>query len=225
LPAGVVSLRASIEALVPGSPWNVVWNDGTATHTDSFDAVIAALPAYALAQLRFGTLGERPLASLDAIEHPPVASLFLGYRREQVQHPLDGFGLLVPEIERRDVLGILFSSTLFPGRAPDGHVALTVLVGGTRQPEIARLPAEKLLDVVGGDLRELLGVSGTPVFQRHTFWPRAIPQYNLGYETHLEAIAAAERSHRGLFIGGQARDGIAVPACVAAGEKLADRLA
>jgi protoporphyrinogen/coproporphyrinogen III oxidase len=228
LPADVLVSHAQIEALVPGKTWNVVWRDtrnGGGTQTEPFDAVVAALPAPALAQLRFGTLGERPLASLDLIEHPPVASLFLGYRREQVAHPLDGFGVLAPEIERRSVLGILFSSSLFEGRAPAGHVALTVMVGGARQPEIARQPADGLLATVERDLRELLGVMGSPVFQRHTFWPRAIPQYNLGYGTHLETMADTERKYPGLFIGGQARDGIALPACLAAGEKLATRVA
>ena len=174
--------------------------------------------------MRFGALGERPLASLDSIEHPPVSSIFLGYRREQVAHPLDGFGVLMPEVERRSVLGVLFSSSLFSNRAPAGHIALTVIVGGTRQPEIARLPSDEILTRITPDLRQLLGVSGAPVFCRHTFWPRAIPQYNLGHETHLETIAAAERAHPGLFIGGQARDGISLPACVAAGEKLAARV-
>jgi oxygen-dependent protoporphyrinogen oxidase len=225
LPAGVLSTHAQIEALLPGKPWSVVWRDGAATRNESFDAVIAALPAPALAQLRFGPLGERPLASLDAIEHPPVTSVFLGFRRAEVAHPLDGFGMLVPEVERRLVLGVLFSSSLFPGRAPAGHVGLTVMVGGSRQPEIARLPIEKLLATIEPDLRQLLGVTGRPVFQRHTFWPRAIPQYNLGYEVHLETIVAAERGQRGLFIGGQARDGIALPACIAAGENLARRAA
>lgn len=233
LPAGALSCHARIEALIPASPadpaaqptraWSVVWNDGHTTRTETFDRIVAALPAPALAQLRVGTLGERPLATLETIEHPPVSSLFLGYRREQVAHALDGFGFLVPEIERRSVLGVLFSSSLFAGRAPTEHVALTVMIGGTRRPDLARLPTAELLAAVQPDLHELLGIRGNPVFQRHTFWPRAIPQYNLGYQQHLETMAAAERMHRGLFIGGQARDGIALPACVAAGEKLAAR--
>ncbi len=223
LPVGALSRNVRIEALVPGTPWNVVWSNGSGTKTESFDVVVTALPAPALAQLRFGTMGERPLASLDSIEHPPVSSLFLGYRRDQVAHPLDGFGVLAPTLEKRSVLGILFSSSLFAGRAPAGHVALTVMVGGTRSPEIARLVPERILTAVDRDLRELLGVKGAPVFQRHSFWPRAIPQYNLGYELHLETMAATERANPGLFIGGQARDGIAVSACISAGEKLAQR--
>ena len=239
LPAGTLALNARLEALLPGSrssasvpsvpfvpsgsPWNLVWHDGTSAHTESFDAIVAALPASALAQLRFGTHGERPLASLEAIEHPPVSSLFLGYRREQVAHPLDGFGVLVPAVEKRSVLGVLFSSSLFAGRAPDGHIALTVMIGGMRQPALARLPTEKLLAAIEPDLRELLGVSGAPVFSRHTFWPRAIPQYHLGHERHLDTMAACERAHPDFLLGGQARDGIALPACLAAGEKLAAR--
>ncbi len=223
LPSGTLTLGSRLDGLIPGARWNVIWNDGESTRTESFDAVIAALPAPALAALRFGPLGERPLAGLDAIEHPPVSSLFLGFRRDQVAHPLDGFGVLAPAIERRSVLGILFSSSLFPGRAPDGHVALTVMVGGTRRPELAALSPDRLLAAVRGDLAELLGVTGEPVFRRHTFWPKAIPQYNLGHERHLESMAACERTYPSLVIGGQARTGISVPACIAAGESLAAR--
>ncbi|ACB75975.1 protoporphyrinogen oxidase [Opitutus terrae] len=223
LPAGAITLGASLDAIVPGDKWNVVWHDDVATHTQSFDSVVVALPAPALARLQIGTLGEKPLAALALIEHPPVSSLFLGFRREQVAHPLDGFGVLVPAVEKRSVLGVLFSSSLFPGRAPLGHVALTVMVGGTRQPQLASLPADQLLAAVRPDLTQLLGVSGDPVFVRHNFWPRAIPQYNLGHEHFIAALAAGERFHPGLFMGGQARDGIAVPACIAAGEKLAER--
>ncbi len=225
LSTGVLSLHSKVETLTPGAPWTLTWRDAEdVTHTERFDAVIAALPAPALAALRFGPTGETPLASLDTIVHPPVASLFLGYRRDQIAHPLDGFGLLVPAVEKHSFLGVLFSSTLFPGRAPAGHVALTVIVGGTRQPEIARLPAADLLALLDPDLRALLGVRGAPVFQHHAFWPRAIPQYDLGYERHLSTIISTQNAHPGFFIGGQACDGISLPACLAAGERLAARV-
>ncbi len=225
LPPASLTFNAQLDAIVPGEKWSVIWHDDAGTHTQSFDAIVVALPAPALAQLRVGAFGERPLAGLAAIEHPPVASLFLGYRRDQIAHALDGFGLLVPAVENRSVLGVLFSSTLFPQRAPADHVALTVLIGGTRQPELASISADPLLDRIRPDLSDLLGVSGAPVFQRHVFWPRAIPQYNLGHEQHLAAISHLERTHRGLFLGGQARDGISLPACIATGESLATRAA
>ena len=223
LPAGTVQTDASVTGLIPGKPWKIIWNRADTVHTAEFNAVLLAVPAPALGQLVFGTLGERTLASLDHLPSPPVSSLFLGFRRDQVAHPLDGFGALVPAAEQRSFLGVLFSSTLFPGRAPAGHVALTVFAGGMRQPDTGRLATPALLARVLPDLRDLLGITGDPVFTHHSFWPTAIPQYNVGHERFLEPLAQCENRHPGLFIGGNARDGISLPDCVKSGEKLAQK--
>jgi oxygen-dependent protoporphyrinogen oxidase len=138
-----------------------------------------------------------------------------------VAHPLDGFGGLVPAIEKREVLGILFSSTLFPDRAPAGHVGLTVFVGGMRQPENARLGTAALLERIAPDLRDFVGASGAPAFVKHSYWPKAIPQYNLGHERFLEPMARCEADYPGIFIGGNVRDGISLPDCLKSGERLA----
>jgi len=225
LPAGALHLNTTVATLLPGKPHRLIWQKERETAYGDFDAVVLATPANALAQLCVGSLGERPLASLDNIPQPPVSSLFLGYRREQVSHPLDGFGGLVPAIEHRQVLGILFSSTLYPGRAPEGHVGLTVFVGGMRQPELARLPLDQILQRIDPDLQGLVGAKGPPVFMRHAFWPKAIPQYVLGYERWLDAMVSLEREHTGVFIGGNVRDGISVPDCIKAGQILAQRVA
>lgn len=222
LPPGSLRLGTAVETLLPGKPHTLLWRNSAGTGSDTFDRVVLAVPAGALARLTVGALGERPLATLENIPHPPVSSLFLGYRREQIAHPLDGFGGLVPAVEHRDVLGILFSSTLFPGRAPEGHVGLTIFAGGTRQSGHARLPTPQLLERIGRDLRELLGAQGEPVFVRHTQWPRAIPQYVLGYEVWKDAITSFENQHAGIFVGGNVRDGISLPDCVKAGHRLAD---
>jgi oxygen-dependent protoporphyrinogen oxidase len=221
LPAGAVQTDATVTSLIPGKPWKLIWTRADTVTTGEFDAIVLALPASGLAQLVFSTLGERSLASLDHQPHPPVSSLFLGFRREQVTHPLDGFGALVPARENRQFLGVLFTSSLFAGRAPDGHVALTVFAGGMRQPETGRLDTAALLGRVRPDLRDLLGVTGDPVFSHHTFWPKAIPQYNLGHERFLEPLARCEVQHPGLFIGGNARDGISLPDCLKSGTELA----
>ncbi len=221
LPSHTVERRVKIDALFPGPPWELTWQRDGAAQTEDADAIILALPAAALATLRVAD--KQPLATLAEIEHPPVASLFLGFRREDIAHPLDGFGLLAPARERRVLLGAIFSSTLFPERAPAGHVAITVMAGGTRQPELARLPPDALLATVLPDLCELLGMHGKPVFTHHTFWPRAIPQYNLGYGRFLAAMMATEKKLPGLFIGGHVRDGISLGACIASGLRLAER--
>ena len=224
LPRGSVELEARVEGLIPGPTWRVIWSRDGTTQTEEFTSVVLALPSAALAEISVGTLGERPLAAVEAIDYPPVSSLFLGYRRAQIAHPLDGFGLLVPSVEQRAVLGILFSSSLFEGRAPEGHVAITVMAGGVNRPDLGRLAISELLPKVREELAGMLGVTGDPVFMRHNAWPRAIPQYNLGYERHLEVMARCERDYPGLLIGGQARDGIALTACIAAGRKLATRV-
>jgi len=224
LPSGVVRTETAVTAIIPGRPWKIISSGGGSVATDEFDAIVLALPASGLAQLTFSTLGERPLASLENQPHPPVSTLFLGFKREQVAHPLDGFGALVPALERRNLLGVLFSSSLFAGRAPDGHVALTVFAGGTRQPETGRLSTDALTGRVMPDLRELLGITGDPVFTHHTFWPKAIPQYNVGHERFLEPMARCEIDHPGLFIGGNARDGISVPDCIKSGRALAAKV-
>jgi oxygen-dependent protoporphyrinogen oxidase len=226
LPAGSLELDAGIDTLLPqpDGTWLIRWFRAGASYTERVRQVLLALPAGALAKLTLGAPGlPTSLASLDTLDHPPVTSVFLGYRRADVAHPLDGFGALIPSVEKRSLLGVLFSSTLFPGRAPDGHVALTVMVGGTRRPDIARLPLEKLLPLIQAELASLLGVRGEPVFVRHTAWPRAIPQYKLNHDDHLAVLAAAEARHRGLFIGGTVRDGISMTNCLAAGAKLATR--
>lgn len=225
LPPGSVELNAGVRSILPGagSRWCVAWEGAGGPERDEFDWVLAAIPGHGLAQLEIGSPGSHPLSGLAGIEYPPVASVFVGYRRDQVQHPLDGFGALVPAVDKRSILGVIFTSSLFPGRAPAGHVALTALAGGALNPGIVGLPPGKLNALVCEDLGALLGARGEPAFLHHTLWPRGIPQYNLGYERHIQTIAGCEASHPGLLIGGSARDGIAIPECLASGVKMAAR--
>ncbi|MBE37024.1 MAG: protoporphyrinogen oxidase [Opitutaceae bacterium] len=223
LPSDALSLNTEVTQITRDGSWHVTWKHDGSEHTETFDMVVSALPASGLANLQVGSSNDHPLEVLQEVLHPPVDSLVLGYRCKQIAHALDGFGMLVPEIEKRSVLGVLFSSSLFAGRAPDGHASLTVMVGGTRQPELTGLDTDELLRRIQPDLSAMLGVEGEPVFRRHQSWPRAIPQYNLGHGRFLDAIAACEEQNQGLFIGGQVRDGIALPACISAGEKLAAR--
>ncbi|MCU0792305.1 MAG: protoporphyrinogen oxidase [Opitutaceae bacterium] len=218
LPARSLRLGCAVSRLTPTSEgWILDSAPG-----ERFARVLLTLPAPALARLEIGAPGApTSLASLDHVEHPAVTSLFLGYKRADVAHPLDGFGVLLPSVEKRPLLGVLFNSTLFPARAPEGHVALTVMVGGARHRELAGQPIEAQLPVVQRELATLLGVRGDPVFAQRTHWTHAIPQYQLGHDAHLEVLRAAEERHPGLHIGGPLRDGIGLPACLSAGQRLA----
>jgi oxygen-dependent protoporphyrinogen oxidase len=147
--------------------------------------------------------------------------VFLGYRSDQVGIPLDGFGYLVPEVEDRKTLGTIWSSSLFEGRAPTGHVALTTFLGGARQPEVAALEDLQLLSLVRSELGSIMKVQGEPVYSRINRWGKAIPQYNLGYGAVMESLEQVERRSPGLFFCSNYRGGISVGDCVMSADRTA----
>ncbi len=189
----------------------------------SADAVITAIPASATSKLLApmdGTLA----SSLEKIYYPPVVEVFLGFKSSDIRRPLDGFGFLVPANEHRKILGTIWSSSLFSGRAPDGHVALTTFVGGSRQPELTEESDERLVDIVSNELSSIIGVDGRPMYRKLARWKRAIPQYNLGHLEIVRRMEEFETQHPGLFISGNFRGGIAVGDCVINSERTALRV-
>lgn len=190
--------------------WHVATqtSDGV-TEMHFFDAVISTIPLHRLSSIDFNASVD--LTAFNGVPYPPVSVMALGFDRGDVSHPLDGFGMLVPKVEDAfSILGTLFSSTLFPGRAPKDKVLLTTFVGGSRQPELGRAETSELRSTVLQDLRELLGVTGQPSFVRHIQWPRAIPQYTRDHGSIQSLIKRLETRHPGLFLAGNYRTGISV---------------
>lgn len=196
-----------------GGRFRVLVRRGAAARWIMADSVLVALPAYAAASALDG-LDRHVAGALAEISHPPLAVVFLGYRADAIAHPLDGLGVLMPAIEKRNVLGMLFSSTLFPGRAPEGHVALTAFVGGARQPQLALLEPDELAALVDGEVRQLLGGRAVPVVARTRCWRRGLPQPGVDHAQRLERIAAVESEHAGLFLTGNYVSGVSTAACV-----------
>jgi oxygen-dependent protoporphyrinogen oxidase len=216
-----VRLRAPVTQIRRGPKG---WTVGAAFQANElYDGVICAVPAHCTDELDLGFEGAERLKTLASIPHPPVAVLALGFRREEVSHPLDGFGFLVPEVERKHVLGVLFSSTVFPGRAPEGHVALTAFVGGVRNPDLANADLNTITARVQDDLRALLGARGEPTFRVMRLWPRAIPQYTLSHGRYKEIVDEAERRNPGLAFAGSYRDGVALGDVIGVAEQAATR--
>ncbi|MCW5553942.1 MAG: protoporphyrinogen oxidase [Verrucomicrobiae bacterium] len=197
---------------------------GTNVETEH-GAVLFCSPTYALPEIRL-TCDGRPVewTALAEIHYPPVASLVLGFRREDVAHPCQGFGMLIPKIEGFKILGTIFSSSLFPNRAPAGHLTLTSYIGGERYPELASLSEEKLVELVCADLRVLLGVRGRPTFQHSVPYPKAIPQYNVGYGRFKDLMNDIEAKAPGFFFAGHYRDGVSLSDSIVSGCSAADRI-
>lgn len=160
----------------------------------------------------------RPLGE---VPHAPVAVVGLGLRREDVRHPLDGFGFLAPRRETLRILGCLFTSSLFPGRAPEDHVALSVFAGGRTDPEIVGWDDERLLGQVLEDLDRALGISGDPALTRLRRWQPAIPQYEIGHGRFVELARQLERDLPGLHLAGNYLSGVSVPDCIESATKVA----
>lgn len=201
-----------------------IWQ-ATAADGSQFEAkqVVLAIPAAAAARL-VAPLNPDLADLLSTIEYPPVNSVVLGFDRHQVAHPLNGFGMLIPGREKRQTLGVLFSSTLFPNRAPEGKVLLTAFIGGRRRPEAADGDDDTLIQRILADLSPLLGIQGSPEFTHIQRWPQAIPQYELGYLDRLTSIDAANRTLPGLHLSGNWRTGISVGDCLVGGAKLAQTM-
>jgi len=218
-----LKLNSPVRRLARASAgWRVV----TATGEAEFDAVIYCGTAYRLAELPIECAAANGLGLqvLSEIIYPPVASVVLGFRREAVEHSCQGFGMLIPKIEGFKILGTIFSSALFPNRAPAGHLTLTSYIGGARYPELALLRPDELIEAVLTDLRVLLGVRGKPVYAQTATYPKAIPQYNVGYGKYRQLLNDAEAAAPGLYFAGHYRDGVSLGDSIVSGVNIAERV-
>ncbi|HVN47650.1 MAG TPA: protoporphyrinogen oxidase [Bacteroidota bacterium] len=188
------------------------------------DYVVFATAAYDAASI-LKSLSKEIAPTLTSIYYPPVVSLFLGYHRNDIAHPLNGFGYLIPSIEKRKILGCLWTSSLFPGRAPNGMTALNAFIGGARQPEMFDLNDEQIVDVTLNELQTAMQISGKPVYLHLTRWPKSIPQYELGYQHTMDALNEFEEQHPGIFFAGNYCGGISVGDCIKNAYDLANRVA
>lgn len=224
--AGRVFFGHRVEAVdhKAGGGYRVKVRHGAVAQWAAADSIIVALPAYAAAAVLCG-LDPRIAGALAEIRHPPLAVVFLGYRAQSIAHRLDGVGMLAPAVEKRSALGMLFSSTLFAGRAPPEHVALTAFVGGARQPQFARLAPDELQDLVHGEVQQLLGGRAAPLVARTHCWRHGLPQPGLDHAQRLGRIAAGESEHAGLFLTGNYFSGVSTAACIQQAFDIAQRVA
>ncbi len=200
-----------------------IWKVETKQHDYQAKHVVLAIPAYAAAKI-LSPLDAKLAEQLAEIEYPPIAAVAMGFDRNQLGHSLDGFGCLIPSNEKVQTLGAIFSSSLFPGRAPDGKALLTCFIGGARNAAVRDMNDEALIQRVVKDLTPLLQLKDGPIFTKVTTWKRSIPQYELGYLSRLARIDACLQRFPGLHIRSNWRDGISVSDCVKNGKALAKHI-
>jgi oxygen-dependent protoporphyrinogen oxidase len=219
LPPGAVRLKERAAAVSrEGGGWRVA-TAGGAVHTG--DALILAPEAHQAGRLlRYVDPGLAHL--LDGIPYASSATVTLAYRRADIRHPLDGFGFVVPQVERRPIIAGSFSSVKYPGRAPAGHALLRVFMGGALNESALEAEDAGLVETARAQLGELLGVTGAPLFTRVARYPRAMPQYHVGHAARAEAIELAVARHPCLRLAGGAYRGVGIADCVRSGEGAAE---
>lgn len=230
LPAEQIQTGFKVTALEPSEQggWRIFAENsaglgGSESTIVEASEVVLSVPAPVVAQL---IAPQSNLASkvLKAIPYAPIASVALGYRRSKVQHALDGFGFLVPRRENVQLLGGLFSSTLFPGRAEDDHVLVTAFIGGSMNPQIMDLSDQELVGQVEKDLSRVLNCSQSADFVHLTRYTASIPQYTMGHLERINQIDDGIRQLAGIHLRANWRDGISVGDCIRNSEKLAEQI-
>lgn len=206
----------SIEKL--GSEWVVTLDNGRKLFAD---AVVMATPASISSTLLQAAVPE--LAHLlGSIRYVSTATISLGYREADFEHPLNGFGFVIPKSEPTRLLACTWTSTKFDHRAPEKHVLLRAFVGGHRHPELVALQDDELIQIVREELQTIMKISAVPQVTRVFRWPSANPQYEVG---HLDKVAYMENlCPTGLYLTGSAYRGVGIPDCIQQGQQTAEKL-
>jgi oxygen-dependent protoporphyrinogen oxidase len=203
----------------PGGPYIVVTPAGEV----EADVLVLAGPADDSAAA-VESVDSRLASLLSGIPTAPLAVVSLGYDARTVERycTLDGFGFLVPPGEPHRILGALWESSIYPGRAAPGNALLRVMIGGARAPELAALDDDRLLAAVQGDLAQIMGLEAAPEFVRVVRHRRGIPQYNRGHLDRMTQIDALLTAHPGLYLAGNSYRGVSMNACIAEADQIAE---
>lgn len=220
----VLSVRPLDPGREPKSPrFRVTLRTQNGQEMLDVERLVLAIPTDAAGKL-LAPLNPTFESQLCAVDYSGVAVVSLGYHKQDVGHALGGFGFLVPRSSGLSLLGTVWNSSLFPGRAPEGRALLTSFVGGATNPSAIQLPAEQLVAQVHRELTPLLQLRNDPAFSNVTIWPRALPQYNLGHSARLASVASYRASFPGLFFAGNYLNGPAIGTCVEQALTVADEI-
>jgi len=197
---------------------------GSGTGPLHFDVFISASPAYAASKFLSGIDPSIPVV-LETIPYAPMSVVTFGMPLDDIGMPLDGFGFLVGLNERKRLLGTLWDSSIFPGRAPEGYGSLRSMLGGARDTVTPFIGEDMLIRSVREELGEIMGLKHHPAFVKVFVHEKAIPQYTVGHANRLERLDALERKHPGLFFAGNAFRGVGINDCVREAISVAGKVA
>lgn len=195
------------------SKWIVSFEKNGSLESIECDRIISTIPAYKAADI-FESLDANLNSHLNAIYYPPVMVLYLAFDKKDIGIPLDGFGYLIPSKEKKNFLGAIWSSIIFPNRCIEDKAVFTLFVGGARNPQILEQDSQYLINAAVSEFKKIMKTNSDPVFFKSKLWKKAIPQYNLGYIEHEMYFEKFEEKNPGIFLSGNYRGGISVGDCL-----------
>lgn len=220
LPEESVRVGCAVKALQRSQRWQVITAAGESIDADG---LVLAPPAHVAARL-LEPLDPASAADLRDTPYTSSATVSLAFRRDQVPDALDGFGFVVPRVERRGIIACTYSSVKYPGRAPAGHVLLRAFIGGAFQEELAKQDEERMVESVRRELQQLLRIDEPPSFTNIHRHHQAMPQYKVGHLERLERVEKRLQQLPGLYLAGNGYRGVGVPDCIHSGESAAETL-
>jgi oxygen-dependent protoporphyrinogen oxidase len=183
--------------------------------------VVVATPAKIAEQILPG-ISDEFIPLFSRIEYAPVAVVSACYRRDQMLQPPDGFGFLVPRDEKLRVLGTVFNSGLFAGRAPEGTVCFTSFAGGATDPHLCEMGEGEITETICAEVARVLGIKGKPIATSLHLYARALPQYNLGHTQIVKSLEILAQEISGLFLAGNYLSGPSIGSCIECADRTGD---
>lgn len=187
------------------------------------DAVVLTCPSYAQAAM-LEDIDAELASEVAGIVYSPAIVATLGYAQAAVGDRANGFGYLTPQRLKKPVLGVIWSSSVFPNQAPAGHFQFRAILGGGQRPDVIGWTDKQVVDEVQNELRRLMGLTEPAVFSRVYRWQRAIPQYFVGHQDRLNRIGNRLQQHAGLYLAGNCFRGVAINDCTLEADNLANEL-
>ncbi|MBU4556593.1 MAG: protoporphyrinogen oxidase [Actinobacteria bacterium] len=221
--AGRESIRTGVSVSSisrDGDIWTVALDDGS---TVTGDAVIVATEAWAAEPL-VRSVDTAIADALAGIPSSTSATVSIGFRADEIGIDMDAFGVLCPQKEKRALMAATFSSTKWPGRAPEGKVLMRGFVGGPQNQAIMENSDEELIGIVLKEMRSILGVKGVPLFARVYRWHLGMPQYTMGHLGRVETIEQRSAGIKGLALAGGSYRGVGIPNCIESGERAVSKV-
>jgi oxygen-dependent protoporphyrinogen oxidase len=211
----VVRVRRTAES------WEIVDQKGLTARARK---LVIACPTYAAASF-MNDFDEDLANAFDSIPYAPIIVVATGHRREDVKHPLDGFGFLIPRSQGMRTLGSIWTSSIFTERAPEGYVQFRSMLGGAGDPSILELSDDQLWQTLRNELNPLIGIRNDPAFMRIYRWERGIPQFKMGHRERRARLERKIAGHPGLYVAGNAYYGVGLNDCVKIAYRVAERIA